>query len=183
LPDPPSARQLAEELSSGEAVPGSGWVAGVSAALGAALVAKSAARSEGWSEAAGARAQALDLRDRLLALAGQNARAYESVLAALEGRHSGLARALAASADAPLALAETAADVALLAAEAAERADGPARADAAAAASLASGAARAAAKLVAVNLATVPGDKRVAAAQRAAETAEDAARGALATEI
>jgi formiminotetrahydrofolate cyclodeaminase len=183
LSEPPSARQLAEELSSGEAVPGSGWVAGVAAALGAALVAKTAARSEGWGEAAGARAQALDLRDRLLALAAQDARAYESALAALERRRTGLARALGAAADVPLALAETAADVALLAAEAAERADGHSRADAAAAASLASGAARAAAKLVAVNLATVPGDGRVAAAQRAAETAEEGARNALRTEI
>jgi hypothetical protein len=36
---------------------------------------------------------------------------------------------------------------------------------------------------VAVNLSTVPGDERVVAAERAAETAEDAARRALATEI
>jgi methenyltetrahydrofolate cyclohydrolase len=183
LPELLSAHGLTEELSSGEAVPASGWVAGVAAALCAALVAKAAARSEGWSEAAGARAQALDLRDRLLALADQDARAYESALAALERRHSGLARALSAAADVPLAIAETAADVALLAAEGAERADGHSRADSAAAASLAAGAARGAAKLVAINLSTVPGDERVTAAQRAAETAEDAARRALATEF
>jgi formiminotetrahydrofolate cyclodeaminase len=183
LPEPPSARSLAEEISSDEAAPASGWVAGVSAAFCAALVAKAASRSEGWSEAAGARAQALDLRDRLLALADQDVRAYESALAALERRHSGLARALSAAADVPLALAETAADVALLAAEGAERADGPSRADSAAAASLAAGAARASAKLVAFNLSTVPGDERVEAADRAAETAEDAARRALAAEI
>ena len=71
------ARELAELISSTEAVPASGWVAGVSAALAAALVAKAAARSEGWSDAAGARAQALDLRDRLLELAAQDARAYD----------------------------------------------------------------------------------------------------------
>ena len=47
------ARELAEAISSGEAVPGSGWVAGVSAALAAALVAKTAKRSEGWSESSG----------------------------------------------------------------------------------------------------------------------------------
>jgi formiminotetrahydrofolate cyclodeaminase len=174
---------LIEEVSSADAVPGSGWVAAVSAALAAALVAKSAARSDGWSEANGARAQALDLRDRLLALAGQNARAYENVLAALEGQHSGLARALSTAADVPLVIAETAADVALLAAEAADRADGPARPDAAAAASLAAGAARAAAKLVAVNLSTTPGDERVGAADQAAEAAEHAARQALLAEI
>jgi formiminotetrahydrofolate cyclodeaminase len=183
LPELPSARALAEQLSSDEAVPASGWAAGVSAAFGAALLAKAAARSVGWSEAAGARAQALDLRDRLLALAAQDARAYESALEALERRHTGLARALAAAADVPLAIAETAADVALLAAEATERADGHSRADAAAAASLAAGAALASAKLVAVNLAATAGDERVAAAERAAEAAEDAARQAQLAEI
>jgi formiminotetrahydrofolate cyclodeaminase len=177
------ARELAELISSADAVPASGWVAGASAALAAALVAKAAARSDGWSGAAGARAQAADLRDRLLELSAQDARAYESALGALERRDSGLAQALAAAADVPLALAETSADVALLAAGAAECADGASRADAAAAAALAAGAARAAAKLVAVNLSTAPGDDRIAAAERAVETAEDAARQALASEI
>jgi formiminotetrahydrofolate cyclodeaminase len=177
------ARELVESISSGDAVPASGWVAGVSAALAAALVAKAAARSEGWGEAAGARAQALDLRDRLLELAAQDARAYDRALAALDTRDAGLTRALAEAAEVPLALAEACADVALLAVDGAKRADGGARADAAAAASLASGAARAAAKLVAVNLGAAEGDERVAAADRAAEAAADAAREALATEI
>ena len=79
------AHELAEQISSSEAVPGSGWVAGVSAAFAAALVAKSASRSEGWSGAEGARAQALELRDRLLALAAQDSKAYEQALTALEG--------------------------------------------------------------------------------------------------
>jgi formiminotetrahydrofolate cyclodeaminase len=83
----------------------------------------------------------------------------------------------------PLTIAEAAVDVALLAAEGAERADGPSRADSAAAASLAAGAARACAKLVAVNLSTVPGDDRIVKAQSAAEAAEDAARRAVAAEI
>jgi hypothetical protein len=78
------ARELAEAISSGEVVPGSGWVAAVSAALAAALVAKAAKRSEGWSESAGARAQAIELRDRLLALAEQDALAYETALTSLE---------------------------------------------------------------------------------------------------
>jgi len=67
------AHALAETISSAEAVPGSGWVAAVSASLAAGLVAKTAARSEGWSGAEGARAQAIDLRDRLLALADPSA--------------------------------------------------------------------------------------------------------------
>jgi formiminotetrahydrofolate cyclodeaminase len=174
------AHELAERISSTEAVPGSGWVAGVSAAFAAALVAKSASRSEGWSGAEGARAQALELRDRLLALAAQDAQAYESALTALERRDSGLARALAKAAEVPLAIAATAGDVAELAAEAAERADGHAQGDAAAAASLAAGAALAAAKLVDVNLAALEGDERIAQAHRSADAAADAARRALA---
>jgi methenyltetrahydrofolate cyclohydrolase len=177
------ARELTELISSTDVVPASGWVAGVSAALAAALVVKAAGRSEGWSGAKGARAQATDLRDRLLALASQDSEAYESALEALDRPDSGLAQALATAANVPLALAEAAADVALLAAEAAECADGASRADAAAAAVLAAGAARACAKLVAVNLSTVPGDEQLDAARRAVETADDAARQALATEI
>ena len=176
------ARELAELISSDEAVPASGWVAGVSASYAAALVAKAAVRSKGWSDSAGARAQAVDLRDRLLELAAEDARAYESALEALDQPDHGLAPALFVAAEVPLALAEAAADVALLAADATERADGASRADAAAAA-LAAGAARAAAKLVAINLSTQPGDERIAAAERAVEAADDAARQALAAEI
>jgi formiminotetrahydrofolate cyclodeaminase len=177
------AFELAELISSDQVVPASGWVAGVSAAFAAALVAKAAGRSQGWSDSAGARAQAVDLRDRLLALAAQDSRAYETALEALEQRHASLAPALDAAAAVPLALAETSADVALLAAQASECADGASRADASAAAALAAGAARAAAKLVAVNLTAAPGDERVAAAARAVETAEDAAKAALGAEI
>lgn len=177
------ARELADLISSPDAVPASGWVAGVTAALGAALVAKVASRSTGWSGAAGARAQAADLRDRLLELSAEDARVYEAVLDALEEPGTGLADALAESADVPLAIAEASADVALLAASAAECADGPVRADAAAAAALAAGAARAAAKLIAVNLATTPGDERIAAADRALETADDAARAAFVSDM
>ena len=177
------AQELAERISSGEAVPGSGWVAGVTASLAASLVAKAASRSDGWSGAEGARAQALDLRDRLLVLAEEDARAYEHALTALERRDTGLARALARAAEAPLAIAEAAADAALLAAEGAERADGSARADSAAAACLASGAATAARRLVQVNLATIGEDDRLTRADRAAEAAADAARRALAADV
>lgn len=175
--------ELAEAISSGEAVPGSGWVAAVSAALAAALVAKAAKRSEGWSESAGACAQAIELRDRLLALAEQDSRAYETALTSLERRDSGLARSLAKAAEVPLTIAETAADAALLAAEAAERADGSARADAAAAACLAAGASQAARRLVEVNLSTGPEDERLARANRAADGAAEAAQRALAAEF
>ena len=175
--------ELAEAVSSSDAVPGSGWVAGVSGSLAAALVVKVASRSEGWLGAEGARAQALELRDRLLALAGQDARAYERALSALEERGSTLQRALVRAAEVPLAIAETAADVAELAAQAAEAADGAERADASAAAALASGAARAAARLVEVNLATIAEDERVSRARRAAEAGDEAAKSALAAEL
>ena len=39
------AHELAEAVSSADAVPGSGWVAGVSAGLAAALIVKAASRS------------------------------------------------------------------------------------------------------------------------------------------
>jgi len=174
------AHELAELVSSADAVPGSGWVAGVSAAFAAALVAKAASRSESWSDAEGVRAQALDLRDRLLALAGQDARAYETALGALERRDSGLARALERAAEVPLAIAEASADVAVVASEAAKCADGAARADASAAAALAVGAALAAVRLIEVNLTTGPEDERLSRAKRAAEEAADASRRASA---
>ena len=183
MPEDTLAHDLAGRISSAEAAPASGWVAGTTAALAAALLAKAAARSEGWSGAKGARAQAIDLRDRLLELAGEDARAYQHALTALERRDAGLARALARAAEAPLAIAEAAADAALLAAEGAERADGSARADAAAAACLASGAATAARRLVEANLATMSEDERIARAGRAAEAAADAAKRALAAEL
>ena len=83
----------------------------------------------------------------------------------------------------PLAIGEAAADTSLLAAEAADRADGSARADAAAAACLAAGAAQAASRLVEINLATVADDDRLARARRAAEAAAEAAQRALAAEV
>ncbi len=176
------AHDLAEAVSSADAAPGSGWVASVSAGLAAALVVKAASRSEGWEAAEGARAQALELRDRLLALAGQDVRAYERALSALEQRDASLERSLVRAAEVPLAIAETAADVALLAAEAAEAADGAARADVSAAAALASGAARAAVRLVEVNLVTLQEDERLGRARRAADAASEAAGRALAAQ-
>lgn len=180
--DAEAVHELAESVSSAGAVPGSGWVAGVAGGLAAALVVKVASRSEGWAGADGARAQALELRDRLLALAGQDARAYDRALTALDRRDAGLQRALVRAAEVPLQIAETAADVAELAAHAAEAADGAERADASAAAALASGAARAAERLVEVNLVTLQEDERLGRARRAADAASDAAGRALAAQ-
>jgi hypothetical protein len=83
------------------------------------------------------------------------------------------------AAEVPLALAEAAADVALLAADATERADGASRADAAAAAALAAGAAPRCGQAGRDQPLDPAGDERVVAAERAVETAEDAAKAAL----
>jgi len=77
----------------------------------------------------------------------------------------------------PLAIAETAADVASLAALAAELGEGTFRGDAAAAAVLAHAGARAAAHLVAINLGIGEDDERLRRARLAEEAAAaDAAR-------
>jgi formiminotetrahydrofolate cyclodeaminase len=71
----------------------------------------------------------------------------------------------------------------MLAAEAAERADGAAKADAAAAACLAAGAAQAASRLVEINLSTLADDERLTRARLAVEAASDAAQRALSAEV
>ena len=76
-------------------------------------------------------------------------------------------------------LADTAADVAVLAALTAEFGDGTYRGDAAAAAILAEAGARAAAKLVAVNLTVTEDDERLRRAREAEEAARRAAARAL----
>ena len=149
---------------------------------------RSAARSsrDTWAEAGAAVAQAESLRVRARRLAEEDAEALARVLTARtataeprrEARDFRLGQALFHAADVPLAIAETACDVALLAASVAQRCAGDVRADAAAAAALAHGAARAAAHLVEVNLATAAGDVRVTRAHdlvRAAGAAADEA--------
>ena len=77
----------------------------------------------------------------------------------------------------PLELAETANDVALLAAYTADRCEPRVRADVVAAGALAAGAAAAAAELVAINLTAIEGDPRVEQARTLAAAAARAARG------
>jgi hypothetical protein len=76
-------------------------------------------------------------------------------------------------------IAEAGADVACLAAVAADRGVADRRGDAIAAALLAEAGARAAANLVAVNLTVTPDDERVQRARAVAEVASAAARTAL----
>ena len=169
--------ELLEELASEAPAPGGGPLAGMVVAMAAALVAKVARGSaEAWPEAAQVAERALELRDRAHWLAGADLDAHLRALEALRSTdRGGLGDALAHAAEMPLALAGTAADVALLAAEAAARGVPDRSADAQAAALLAAAAARASARLVEVNLATLPHDERVQAALERARAAEAAA--------
>jgi len=125
-----------------------------------------------------AAAQADSLRVRAAGLAQADAAAYAAATLLLidrEGRDFELGRALDEAAAVPLRIAETAADVAELAAALSDRVVPDARADLGGAALLAEGAARAATHLVEVNLAVSPGDERLRRARAAVEAARAAA--------
>lgn len=173
-----------DELGKPGPAPAGGAAAAVGAAMAAALVAMAARVSDGWPDGGGVVAQASSLRRRLAELAQRDAEVYSETLLVLEHRDEipperrdyELGQALARAAQAPLAIAETAADVALLAAETAELADPKLRADAEVATALAAASAQSAARLVEVNLAAARDDPRVAQARTAAEAAVRAMR-------
>lgn len=172
-----------EQLAADRRAPGGGSAAAFTVALAAGLVAMVARSSrESWSDAGGVAAQAQALIDRILPLVRADAEAWEQAVVALRETGAGdamLERKLEAAAAVPIEIADAAADAAALAELAADRGDATYRADAAAAAVLASAGARAASHLVAVNLGVREGDERLAAVQRSAEGAEDAARRIL----
>jgi formiminotetrahydrofolate cyclodeaminase len=184
--DPFELQGLLAALSAYDSAPAGGSAAAVVAAVAAAVVAKAARRSENR----GAATQALALTDRLTKLAALDADVFAAALAALreatgrgeleasgsESRDFQLGRTLDEAAAVPLAIAEAAADVALLAAEVARAEGSELREDAAAAAQLAAGAARAAAHLVSINLASRP---EIQAKARAAVAAAAAAADSL----
>jgi formiminotetrahydrofolate cyclodeaminase len=163
--------------------PRAGAVAGGVVAAAAAIAQNGARRSvDSWEEAAGTSAQAAALRSRALQLAEADVEAFAAARAALEagaGDHE-LGAALELAAEMPIALAAAAADAAALAAEVAARGVTDVRADAAAAAVLAAAAAQAALHLVEINLATLPGDERIARAREHAAAADAARERALA---
>lgn len=161
-------------------LPGAGSVAAVVAGLAAGLVRMAAdASRETWPEAGAVVAQAAALRDRLEPLAELDAETYTVALRTIEERlgDAAILAALTRAADAPLRIAEAAADVAALAAHAAERCELRLRADVTAAGTLAAAAASAAAELVAVNLTAVEDDPRVERARAAAASAARALPG------
>lgn len=179
--------ELLDELAAPAPVPGSGSAAALVAAMAAALVGMAARLTSEWDDSRGAAAQADALRRRAARLAQIDANAYAAVLALRdappaerpEQRDFRLGGALSHAADVPLEIASLAEDVAELGALVAASSSHGARADAAGAAVLASAAARAAASLVAINLAVAPGDPRPDQARMHAVAAESAARRAL----
>jgi formiminotetrahydrofolate cyclodeaminase len=179
-----SLRRFMEDVSSEARGPAGGSVAAVVVGLAAALVAMTARASRDcWSGAPGAIAQADALTARVAPLAQADADAYADAIVALHldrdaldvsARDSLLASTLARAADVPLAIAEIAADVGLLAAEASEHCDPDTRPEALAACLLAEAAGRTAAHLVETNLATTKGDELLAAAHEIERQLADA---------
>jgi len=181
-----------DTISAETSAPGGGSVAAVVGAMGASLTAMAARFSkEQWEDAAGAVAQAEALKARLLPLADEDARAYETVLLALrmprdvdvdvddDVRDAAIGDSLSRATDVPLAIAEASLDVATLAAELAERGNPNLHGDAAAAVFLADAAVRASANLVEINLATREGDERLERARELVELARRICRRVL----
>ena len=179
--------ELLDMIAAETPAPGGGSTAAFVTEMAASLAAMAARFAHHWEGAAGAVAQAETLRHRAAPLAIEDAVAYENVLTAMrmprdleaEVRDTLIGETLSRAADAPLQIAETAADVADLAAEIAVCGNQNVRGDAAAAAILASSAARVAANLVEINLATVEGEERVERARALARSAEKAAQRAV----
>jgi len=176
-----------DELAARQRIPGAGTAAAVAAAMGAALVTRAARYSAAsWPGADAAEAQAETLRERVLGLRTELEATFDDALRALdeprdpnpERRDFALGVALESSVEPLLKLSEASADVAMLAADVAERGEQELRADVIVAATLAESAARAAAVLVASNLGAPAGDDRVGRAEHAAATAGRAVRTA-----
>ena len=140
-------RAFVDGLAAEEPAPGGGSAAALAVAMAAALIAKVARASPSWLERESAVAQAERLRQRTAPLAQADAEAYEEALAALnlpselepEVRGMAIGEVLGRAVEVPLAIADAGADVAVLAAVAAERGTLDRRADAIAAALLALG--------------------------------------------
>ena len=162
--------------------PAGGSAAALATTMASGLVRLVARVSPDWEEAPGIAAQAAALGDRALALADEDHRAYAHAVEQLRSpdRDATLGRALRRAAEIPLRIAETAADVAALAAVAARDGAESVRGDAWAAATLAEAAGVASARLVRINLATRPDDELSTRADIAAQAATAAREVALA---
>ena len=169
-------RSFLDRVGAAEPGPRGGSVAALTVAMAASLVTVCARSSPG---SGGMAVEAASLRKRAEALAVVDAEAYAQYLAALELHDdAAIGVALEHAADAPLQIAETAAETAQLAAAVAERCDPSLQGDAVAGALLAEAATRAAANLVAINLSVGRNDGRVRRAKRLVADATAAAEQA-----
>jgi methenyltetrahydrofolate cyclohydrolase len=148
-----------DRIASAEPAPAGGSVAAVAVAMAAGLVAMAARLAHEWPKADEVVERAETLRSTMATLALADEDAYAEVIEALRlptgtaARDAEVATALSGAADVPLAVAEAAAEVALLAALVAQEGNDRLRGDALVAAELAAAGARGAAELVAINLA------------------------------
>jgi methenyltetrahydrofolate cyclohydrolase len=148
--------ELLDEVAARTPAPGGGSATAWAGAVAAALTQMSAEFA--GAEATSARAAAL--RTELLACGERELHAYEPVLAA-QRAGEGLADALSAAAEPPLAIARATVEVAELAAALAVSGRPALTGDAVAGALLAEAAAQAAARLVELNLTRRPDDPRL----------------------
>jgi len=183
-----TVQELCETVAAQTSAPGGGSIAAIVTAFAASLTAMAARfATEQWEDAPGAVAQAETLRARVLPLAEEDARAYESFLLARrmskdfdpQVRDAAIGEALSRAADVPLAIAEAALDVASLAAELVERGNPNIRGDAATAVLLSEAAVRATANLVEINLGTRDGDERIERARGLVEMSRRISRRVL----
>ena len=141
-----------DRIASAEPAPARGSVAAVAVAMAARL-------AHEWPQASEVVDRAEALRSRMATLALADEDAYAKVIEALRlptdspSRDAEVETALSGAADVPLAVAEAAAEVAVLAALVAQEGNERLRGDALVAAELAEAGARGAAELVAINLA------------------------------
>jgi methenyltetrahydrofolate cyclohydrolase len=179
-----------EDLAADRPAPSGGAAAALACAFAAALVEMGAALTApgGRLAVAAVRERAAVVRSAATRLADDDAAAYAQVIAAWRappddaGRDERVAGALSRAADVPLAIADRAADTADLAAAVVHDGNPNLRGDALTGALLAEAAARAAARLVEINLASVPGDARVERARDLARRAHAARERALAVD-
>ncbi len=170
-----SSEDFLAALAAPTPAPGGGAATATACALAAALVEMTAAI--GGSDDVAARGAAA--RARAIRLAEEDAAAYGDVIEAQRaGDRARIAAALSRASDVPLAIAETAAEMAGLAADVAATGRASVRGDAIAGALLAEAATAAAARLMEINLADAPGDPRLERARELARSAAEARRTA-----
>ena len=178
--------ELLTALEAAAPSPAGGTAAAVVAAMAASLVVMVGRTSPEWPDGTEIAIEAATLRDRLVALGAEDVRAFAAVLSAVrnpaESAAGALVEALVRASEVPLEIAQSAADVAQLAARAADEGKSQLRPDANAAAILAEAATRAAASLVRVNVAALPCDTdtvTTAELLAAARAAQDRAAGQI----